>query len=494
MEVADREYAAAREFLACRTGLHFPEGRRDELVAALVGRLAAQPGIRGVDEYLALLRREGEAGAELRRLVALLTVGETYFFRNHAQFAELRDLILPEIVERRRTRGRRLRIWSAGCSSGEEPYSVAMLLLELLPDIATWKVHLLGTDINEEHLAAAREGFYRGWSFREVEEEYRRRYFTPEREGFRIRPELQRMVSFRYLNLADDVYPTAVTGTDALDLVLCRNVMIYFRPGMAQQITARFYRALDDGGYLLVGHSEHSDLVYGGFSRRFTGHGLVYRKAGPNPAWERGIALRFRGSGSAPEQTLRHDPPARRPAARQRPPETEETVLFQRAVALVEDQRPEEALAAFRRVLEVNQRNERALYSIAMLLANAGDNAAAASWARRLTEVNPLHLEATYLLAIIARESGDRGAEIAALRRTLYINPDFVLGHFHMGVYHLRTGNERLARRSLRNVLELVEGFPGEMPVEGVERMTVGRLRETAAGMLGAAEPGEAAP
>jgi chemotaxis protein methyltransferase CheR len=492
--VGDREIDAARDFLARRTGLHFPSHKLGELVAAIHERLAGLPRCRDLEGYLDLLRRDENGTGELRALVARLTVGETYFFRNHGQFAALRDQILPEIIRRRRGRGRRIRIWSAGCSTGEEPYSLAMLLLELVPDLAEWEVHLLATDINEESLAAAREGHYRNWSFREVEGPYRERFFVPEGDGYRIRPEVRGLVTFRYLNLADDLYPTAVTGTDALDLVLCRNVMIYFRPEFSREVTQRFFRALDDGGFLLVGHSEHSDLVYGGFARSFTGHGVVYRKTGPNPAWERGIALRFRGSGAAPEETLRHDPPRPRAPAVQRPPETEETVLFQRAVALVEDLRPAEAIGAFRRVLEVNPDNARALYSIAMLCANAGDDAAAAAWAGRLLRTDPLHLEGTFLLAIIARETGDRAAELAALKKTLYINPHFVLGHFHTAVAHLRGGNARLARRSFRNVLRLTEGLAGEVAVEGVEGMTVGRLRETVGGLMppGPAEGPEA--
>jgi chemotaxis protein methyltransferase CheR len=483
-EVAESEFQVAREFLAAKTGLNYPESKREELMTVLQDRVAALGRHRDAREYIDFLRREEDGGRELRGLVTHLTVGETYFFRNRAQFAALGNHILPEAIARKRGKRQRLRIWSAGCSSGEEAYSLAILLLETVPDLAAWEVQILATDINEDSLAAGREGVYRSWSFREVEDRYRQQYFVPAADTFRIRPEVRRMVTFRYLNLADDIFPAAVNGTDAMDLILCRNVMIYFRPELCLEVTRRFFQALEPEGALVVGHSEHSDLIYPGFSRKFFGRGIVYQKSGAVPAWEKGIAIRFRGSGPPPKGVVAHGPGGAHAAQVQRPRNTEETLCFERAVALVGELRASEAVAEFQRVLEVNPRNERALYSIAMLLANAGDNEAADGWAARLLEVNPLHLEATYLRAIIAREAGDREREIAALRKTLYLNPDFVLGHFQSGVYHLRGGSERLARRSFQNVLALLAGREPGDPVAGVDGMTVGRLRETVLGLM----------
>jgi chemotaxis protein methyltransferase CheR len=230
--------------------------------------------------------------------------------------------------------------------------------------------------------------------------------------------------------------------------------------------------------------------VYPGFSRKFFGRSIVYQKAGATPAWEKGIALRFRGSGPLSPGAMTHEPPGARSPGLQRPSDTPETVFFERAVELVAEMRPAEAAAEFRRVLELNPRNERALYSIATLLANSGDNAGAREWAERLLQVNPLHLEATYLLAIISRETGDHQGELAALKKTIYLNPDFVLGHFQSGVHHLRAGNARLARRCFLNVLDLLKGRAGNDLVAGVSGMTVGRLRESVLGMI----PGGTAP
>ena len=335
IDVEESEYQAVRAFIVRKTGLFFQENKRGDLLTVLQDRLVVLHRFAGLGAYLAFLEREEDGGRELRGLVSRLTVGETYFFRNQGQFSALRDRILPDIIKRRRGKNQCLRIWSAGCSTGEEPYSLAILLRELLADIGDWKIHILATDINEEALAAAREGVYRNWSFREVEEHYRHQFFTPEGDVSRIRPEVQSMVSFHYLNLADDTFPNTATGTDGLDLILCRNVMIYFPPGLCLEITRRFFACLEEQGSLLVGHSEHSNLVYPGFSRSFIDHTIVYQKHGQNPVWEKGIAIRFRGSGPPAPGILTHEPAGARREGLQRPAGTEETVLFERGVLLV---------------------------------------------------------------------------------------------------------------------------------------------------------------
>jgi len=485
------EYQAARDFIVRKTGLFFQENKREDLLAILQDRMSVLRNFRGLGEYLAFLEREEDGGRELRGLVNRLTVGETYFFRNRGQFDALRGQILPEIIKRRRGKDQFLRIWSAGCSTGEEPYSLAILVHELLADIGDWDIHLLATDINEDALAAAREGLYRNWSFREVEERYRHDYFTPEGMHSRLRPEVQSLVTFGELNLADDCYPSASTGTNDLDLILCRNVMIYFPPGLCKNITRRFFDCLEERGSLLVGHSEHSDLIDPGFSRSFNDRAIVYQKNGPNPVWEKAIAIRFRGSGPPPPGVLTHEPPGTRREGLQRPTGTEETLLFERGFFLVGQLRPVEAIAEFKRVLDLSPRNERALYSVAMLLANTGNTAAAAEFAERLVEINPLHLEATYLLAILSRETGGSDRELVLLKKTVYINPEFVLGHFQIGLHYFNSGNIQHAKRSLLNVLRILSARPAGDPIDGVEGMTAGRLRQTVLAILPGCTEGE---
>jgi chemotaxis protein methyltransferase CheR len=353
-----------------------------------------------------------------------------------------------------------------------------MLLRRMLPDLADWAVSILATDISEEALAAARKGHYRKWSFREVEDYYQRRFFTPEDKGWQISREVRGMVTFRHLNLADDLYPTVVTQTDNLDLIVCRNVMIYFNVDLSLEITRRFYRCLGRDGCLLVGHSEHSDMVCSKFVRKSFGHAVFYRKEAMEAHWERGLKPRFRGSGR-PDPGLVSPPGSgfRKRAGHQRPLDTEETVLFESAVTAYRQKDMGEALEIFRQTLKLNPRNERATYMTTLLLADTGELDGAEKGALKLLESNPLHLEVIYLLAMIYRMRSDADREIEYLRKAVYVDQSFILGHFQMGMFYLRSGNERLARRSLLNVLDLLAKKEESDPVEGVDGLSVGSLR-----------------
>ncbi len=490
--ITGEEYGRIRDYLTVKTGLVLKEDKREELVALVGERMARRNPPPDFPKYFSLLQAEGEAGSELRHLVNRLTVGETHFFRNRPQFDALRTRILPDLIGRAREKGRRLRIWSAGCSTGEEPYSIAMLLLELLPDIADWAVTILATDINVKSLDTAREGHYRNWSFREVEDYYRRRFFVEEDKGWRLAPELCRMVTFRYLNLAEDIYPAVVNRTDELDLVICRNVMIYFNVDLSRETTRRFYGCLKDGGYLLVGHTEHSEMVYSRFRRHMLGSAIVYRKETAGGYWENGLKLLFRGSGKPEPGTVVHDQTRkRRKTGIQRPSDTEETVRFEEAVEHYREMRLDEAMASFEAILEMNPANERARYMLALIAANCGKIDKAEGEVRNILEKNPLHLEATYLTSLICRVKGDRDGELSALKRTVYVNRAFVLGHFQMGVFYLREGKEHLAGRSFVNVVEILKGRDQGDYVSGVDGLTVGRLRKTVLAMMPGPVPEE---
>ena len=176
-EITPAELREMQNFIAAKSGLNFQRYKTEDLLAALNERLSELPHFEGFQGYFENLRRAAEDGRELRTLLSRLTVGETYFLRNRPQFSVLRDYLVPDLVKRKRELGMTLGIWSAGCSTGEEPYSLAILLREILPDFPEWKITILATDINEDAIAAAREGLYRKWAFREVEEEYRQRFF-----------------------------------------------------------------------------------------------------------------------------------------------------------------------------------------------------------------------------------------------------------------------------------------------------------------------------
>ena len=226
------------------SGLELPETRLPDLQRA-VNRALVATGLADADALYRHLRdRAGRPSLEV--FVGDLTIGETHFFRNRPQFRALEHHILPELIERRRA-SRRLRVWSAACSTGEEPYSLAILLERLLPDRARWDVRILATDINRTALERARRGQYGTWSFRDVPDDVASAFFVRHGTTLEVAGRIREAVSFAHLNLAADTWPSAATATLDLDLVLCRNVLIYFAT-TEHQVAARLHGALADGG------------------------------------------------------------------------------------------------------------------------------------------------------------------------------------------------------------------------------------------------------
>jgi chemotaxis protein methyltransferase CheR len=272
-QLDDALYLRFRDLLRSRSGLDYPERKRADLAHGLHMALANSQHA----DLAALYADAAAGGPGWEIILAQLTIGETYFFRNAPQFDALRQHILPELIERRRA-VRHLRIWSAGCATGEEPYSVAMTLADLLPEGETWQVSILATDINPQFLARARDGLYGSWSFRETPDALRERFFTPEQNRWRLHLRIRQMVTFARLNLAEPCFPAILNGTYAQDLILCRNVTIYFDEDTTHQLIERFHSTLLPGGWLLVGHAEPQASAHQRFELHNFPQTVAYRK------------------------------------------------------------------------------------------------------------------------------------------------------------------------------------------------------------------------
>jgi chemotaxis protein methyltransferase CheR len=420
----------------------------------------------------------------LAALIEALTIGETHFFRNQPQFQALTETILPGLIAARRAE-RRLRIWSAGCATGEEPYSLAMALEDLLPDLDQWQVLILATDINRQSLAKAQRGVYSQWSFRGVTTEQREKFFTPQGRDFVIAPRIRQRVTFAYLNLVEDVYPTLLTNTTALDLILFRNVLIYFSEATTQRIVPRLHAALAEGGWLVVGHA---DNLPGAFAR-FTVHNfpgtVVYQKLAEPPAPLQPAPAKLVAPAPLPLANLK--PAAPRVAPRPQPaPSTPATaatptVTYEQAVALAERGQVEGALTALAALAAAQPREARPCYLAAKLEANRQNLAAAEAHIATALERAPLWAQAHYLRGLILQAGGQLPEAAEAMRRSVYADPEFVLGHFALAGLLAQQGQGARAEKSLANVTRLLAGRPrGDLIPEG-DGLTVGRLLDLAA-------------
>lgn len=247
LEISDLEFAALRDMIRDRFGIAYDDQKRFLLLSRLSTRLAKR-GFETYGAYVAFLRADPRREDEWNDLSAVLTNNETYFFRERAQVKALCGPILDEFL----ARGPRLRLWSAACSSGEEPYSLAISLLET-GKIAPENVTIRATDISPRVLDLADKAFYRTLSFRATEPEMIRKWFAPQGEGFVVNEGVRRLVRFGRLNLLD---AKAVAAEGPFDAIFCRNVLIYFDKPTQKRVVEAFAAALRPGGYLFLGHAE----------------------------------------------------------------------------------------------------------------------------------------------------------------------------------------------------------------------------------------------
>ena len=269
--------ARIRVLLAHRTGLKLDEKDMDTLRDVVAARLAAT----GVAEaaYCQLLEADsGASGDEWKELVGRLTVGESYFFRDAGQFELLRHWILPELIEARKT-SRTLRLWSAGCSTGEEPYSLAILLDMLLPDPAGWDVSIIGTDVNRHAIHSARQGVFSAYALRSLNDDLiKARYFIQRDRHWILDEAIRARVRFEYGNLVADSFPVYSTQLHDMDLILCRNVFIYFDHEAIALVLPKLVNTLRLGGYLLTGHGELIGQNPGLLHTRLYPESVVYQR------------------------------------------------------------------------------------------------------------------------------------------------------------------------------------------------------------------------
>ncbi len=276
MRLSSRHFEMLRDLIYQALGLHFEETKADFLEKRVDKRMAAL-GMTQVEDYVFHLRFLDPRGAEMQALANLVTTNETYMFREFDQLQGFADHCLPEVLEaKERSNDRTLRIWSAGCSSGEEPYTLAIILREIMHDVDDWQVEILATDLDEVRLDMARLATYGARSVKEVPDEYMAKHMTEVRDGeYQVCEATRRRVEIRHLNLGDR---TAMRNVRGVDFIFCRNVLIYFDDASRKTVVDQFYHTLAKGGFLFLGHSESVGRISTSFKLKRLGKHLVYCK------------------------------------------------------------------------------------------------------------------------------------------------------------------------------------------------------------------------
>ncbi|MDG2529103.1 CheR family methyltransferase [Caulobacter endophyticus] len=447
---ADEPFQRLKRAVIARTGHHY-YADKDEVLWDRVQRRLLATRDRDVSAYLK--RLSGDDGeAEWAALETEITIGETFFFRYAEQFTALRETILPDILERR-AQDKRIRIWSAGCATGAEPYSIAILLSQMLGEaIGEWRISILGGDINAAFLETARKGQFGRWALRAVSDADRAQWFSETaRNTWTLKSAYRGLVRFERQNLLDLLGPAPPLELTEFDLILCRNVLIYFHHEVVEQLVGALGSRLAPDGWLLLGHAEPNPAFGKLLDVTQLPGTVAYRPADPErPAQSSPSFEAF--AAPEPEPSSQHLAEAPSPRWRPAPIPTPVPSPAPPVADLVESVRR---------------------------LADAGDYLAAEAACRQALALAPedpaLHLHDGLVLQALGRP----GPAEAAFKRALYLDRGFALAHYHLGLLLLDRGRSKAAARSLKTAAQIAGTVPPDTRLAHGAGLDAGQLRKS---------------
>jgi chemotaxis protein methyltransferase CheR len=437
--VWDPGYSRLKDYVIETTGLAYYIEKDADLVRRISRRLASV-GVADCRSYLEVLHDPLRGPSELDALITEITIGETHFFRHREHFDALRDVVLPDLINRTGP-DRRLRIWCAGCADGSEPYSLSILMRrELAHLLSGWEVTILATDINRRCLSVAREGKFEEWSLRSTPEELRRACFRKDGNHWRIEPQYKEGVAFQYHNLVEQMFPSQWSDRSSFDLIVCRNVMIYFGPELMRRIVRQFHECLVPGAWLLVGPSEPNMTHFTSFRAVNVPGVTLYQKGEP---------------AASPEAVSAFTMPTLPPVPVVGEPDLPVTFRHTNETALP-------TLADVRR------------------RADQGDWEDAARSCEQMIEKDSLNSHVHFHHALVLEQMGKNAKAEQSLRRAIYLDRRSVLAHYHLALLLRSRGDLRQASRFFDNALELLVSLPGTDTLPDADGITVSELRKLA--------------
>ncbi|OFX24331.1 MAG: hypothetical protein A2041_14210 [Bacteroidetes bacterium GWA2_31_9b] len=474
-------------FVAQNLGLSFPKDIWASLERNIISA-AKEFGFDDTERFVKHIISTPLTRENSEILASYLTINETYFWRESESFEALEKKIFPELIKKRKREEKRIRIWSAGCSTGEEPYSIAIALRRLIPDIDQWNITILASDINPKILQKAIIGEYGQWSFRSAPQWLKEKYFIPKEKGkFEIIPEIKSMVTFEYLNLAEDIFPSSLNNTNAMDIIFCRNVLMYFTQNRATQTLRGLYNSLIQGGYLVVSASELSLQNYAEFATvNFPGV-VFYRKISKKIEHQQQQELTVIGEEYKPiifELPLKHFEIEEK--TKPQISEIENENLHKTEIPINVDSLYEEALSLYSQgsytdVISKLQKNNLAVDEQILLIrayANQGKLGDALKSCEKAIAKNKVDPRLHYLYATILQENSQLNEAIAALKRAIFLDSDFVLSYFSLGNIYRQQGNMRNTKKCYENVLSIINKRSHDDILLEFEGLNIGRLKE----------------
>jgi len=470
-------------FIRDHSGIVLRDYQTDNL-RNVVSEVCEHFGIKDAASLISRLQSLPSNAPEREFLISRVTIGESYFFRDEGQISFLRHTWLPDIIKQKRKIGdKSLSIWCAGCSNGQEPYTISMLLEEAIYDLEDWDISILGTDINAYALRSAVAGCYSSWSFRITPDAIRDRFFTYDGSSYSLNDNIRARVKFSYLNLVTDPFPALMNHTSNLDMILCRNVFIYFDREAIAQIISKFTSCLVLGGHLVVGASdpvtlENKGLVYTniggtGYFRRSDGQVQQSVSSHNKIRSSAGSALSTRSQLKPAFKSRPADRKAKNPSTEiSAPSSSSGDVLFK----LIGNG---DWLAAFS---EIEIREAAGLGSPDLdrskikVMANMGRLDDALSLCEALVAAGNTDKHNHFMLGLIRLDTDDAVGAKKAFHSAIFLDRTFMEAHYQLAMILIRAGNKKKGLKSLQNALALAKVAPPDRVLHESAGMTMERM------------------
>jgi len=480
-----------RQYIEGRTGIYIDDSKQNSFKTSLDVRMRIL-GIKDYDAYYSLITTNARGKKEFDGLLNLILIKETFFFRDDRQLNVLTKNILPELIERKKEK--EIKIWSAGCATGEEPYSIAMAIMEShLPDDSNVSVY--ATDISEGALERAEGGIYNKSSMRAIDKEMLNKYFTHRDGQYFLNDQVKRRVHFETVNLIE---PYFLMEEESIDIVFCKNVIIYFRLDTVKKVIRRFYNALTNGGCLFVGHSESLWQISDDFELEEISGIFLYRKDGKNKmvsvkkrSQQMGKAVNImdfacqRLSSSLTKKAAPHStltPQVVREKASQQHVglmhKKDVSKWMEKGVPPAGDDNYESVLEHIEEVLQVDPKNANVHLLAGEIYANMGLYDKALRKGMDVLEVNDLSDNAYLLIGSIYYKIGEKEKAVSSFKKAIYLDDNSILAHYYLGNLYKDAGLIEQAVNEYKHVIRIFETNPESKKWLVGEVFTVKQLKE----------------
>ena len=430
--------------ITLKSGIGFDERKRKQL-EEIVGTRCKILGLNHISDYYKLLRIPSVKGREFSTLMDILTIQESFFFRHKAQFHALRHFCLPPLIDKKKPNHGRINIWSAGCANGEEAYSIAMLIRDLVFDDFQMKFYIKGTDISRQALRKATEGVYTERAIRGLAPHYLDRYFTKQKDRYHLCADIKTMVDFEYFNLSEE--PFKMDTMPRWDIIFCRNVIIYFTQDHSRKLMKNFYGSMAEGGFLFAGFSETMRYLNDDFIPIQMDDAFIYRKPLPEHALKSATASRSKSIKKHFQKS-----PSKKPIL-----STKDTRRITTGKVEIHPPQTVPQPTEIENTAITPSKSLDENLSVARELADKGETIAAVTILDNIIRQDPLHAQAYFMLAMIHGDAGNPDQSSHFLKKVIYLEPENPLARLHLADIFKTASRKTDATREYANVISLLE-------------------------------------